>query len=91
MKLMILATFGFATLVCGLTAAHFWRRSTQVPVEPEGFEPVVPELQQNWWKIAEWKAATQSGALNRQAAWWTAAAALLGFVTLLVGVCPSSN
>ncbi|MGA8614536.1 MAG: hypothetical protein WB760_23250 [Xanthobacteraceae bacterium] len=86
---LIIAAFSVAALVCGIRAALLWGQSTRVPVEPEGFEPVVPELRQNWWKIAERKAAAQSGALNRRAACWTAAAAILAFVAVIAGIWPS--
>jgi hypothetical protein len=82
---------GLATLICGLRAAYLWRRSTQVPIEPKGFEPVVPEMQQIWWKIAEENASAQSAGLNRRAAWWTAVAAFLAFATVVVGAWLNSN
>lgn len=81
-------TFGFAAVVCGLRAAWLWRESTRVPVEPEGFEPVVPELQQNWWKMAERKAAAQSASFNQRAASWTGVAAIFGFATAIAGLWP---
>jgi hypothetical protein len=91
MQSWIVAGLGLAAFICGLLAAYLWRRSTLMPIEPEGFEPVVPELRQIWWKIAERNASEQSAIFNRQAAWWTAAAALFCFAGVAVGAWPISN
>jgi hypothetical protein len=91
MKALLVAVLGFVALICGLRAAYVWHQSTRVPIEPEGFEPVDPELRQNWWKIAEWKASERSGAFNRKAAWWTAATAVFGFASIVAGMWQNSN
>lgn len=86
MKACWVIAFAFAALTCGLHADYLWRRSTKVRAEPGGFEPVIPELQRGWWQLAEWKAAEQSSRFNARAAWWTAAAGILGFASVVVGV-----
>jgi hypothetical protein len=85
MKLAILLIIAIAALATGLRAARLWRDSTTVTPEPEGFEPVVPELRQNWWKIADRKASEKAAEVNRNAAWWTAATAVLGFAEIVAG------
>jgi hypothetical protein len=62
-----------------------------VPIEPEGFEPVIPELRQIWWKIAEQNASAKSARFNGQAAWWTAVTAVLAFAAAVVGAWPIAN
>jgi hypothetical protein len=88
MRLAIVFVIAVATLVSGLRTARLWRDSTTVTPEPEGFEPVIPELRQNWWKIADQMASEKSADLNRSAAWWTAATAVLGFVGIVAGSWP---
>jgi hypothetical protein len=51
----------------------------------------VPELKQGWWQLAEWKAAREIAGFNGLAAVWTAAAAVFGFASVAVGICPISN
>jgi hypothetical protein len=77
--------------LCAVRSAYLWGRSTKVRPEPVGFEPVVPELKQNWWQLAEWEAAAQSGKFNWGAACWTAAAAPFGLASAIVGLWPNSN
>jgi len=73
------------TLICGLRAAQLWKRSSEVELEPEGFEPVDKTQRQMWWQSANMKASEKSTALNKQAARWTAAAVVLGCLTILAG------
>jgi hypothetical protein len=73
------------TLICGLRAAQLWKRSSEVELEPEGFEPVDKTLRQMWWQSATMKASERSTALNKQAARWMAAAVVLGCLTFLAG------
>jgi hypothetical protein len=91
MKAWIVIGLAFAALICGLRAAHLWYQSTLVRPEPEGFEPVVSELKQGWWQLAEWKAAEKVAGFNGLAAVWTAAAAVFGFASVTVGMWPTSN
>jgi hypothetical protein len=91
MRSWLVIALALVAMICALRAAYLWGRSTHVRPEPKGFEPVIPELKQNWWKLAEWAAAERSGGFNRQAAWWTAAAAIFGFASVAVGVWPNSN
>jgi hypothetical protein len=88
MKLAILLIIAVAALATGLRAAGLWRDSTRVTPEPEGFEPVLPELRQNWWKIADRNASEKSAEFNRSAAWWAAVTAVLGFVGIVAGSWP---
>jgi hypothetical protein len=48
--------FGVAALVCGLTAAHYWYRSSIVETRLDSdFEPVVEELRNRVWFSAMMK------------------------------------
>jgi hypothetical protein len=76
-------------LACALRAAYLWGQSTRVRPEPAGFEPVVPELKQGWWRLAECEATARASKFNWLAAWWTAATAIFGFVDILIGLLPA--
>jgi hypothetical protein len=89
MKALLIMALAFAALICALLAAYLWGRSTRVRPEPVGFEPVIPELQHNWWRMAEWTANERSARFNSNSAWLTAIAALLGFASLAVSMWPS--
>jgi hypothetical protein len=56
-----------------------------VEPEPEGFEPVDKTQHEMWWQSADMKASEISTGLNKQAARWTAAAVVLGCLTILAG------
>jgi hypothetical protein len=78
--------FAVAALACGLTAAHYWYRSSIVEIRLDsGFEPVVEELHNRVWFSAAMKAASESARLNRIAALWTAAAVILGTASSIFG------
>jgi hypothetical protein len=78
--------FAVAALTCGLTAAHYWYRSSIVEIRLDSdFEPVVEELHNRVWFSAAMKAASESARLNRIAALWTAAAVILGTASSIFG------
>jgi len=79
---------GVAALFCGLKAAWLWRDSTNVPWLPTGFEPVDPDMRRAWSDVARYEQSAQVNELNRKAAKWTAATAVVGFVGLVVGLWP---
>ena len=59
--------FAAAALACGLTAAHYWYRSSIVEIRLDSdFEPVVEELHNRVWFSAAMKAASESARLNRR-------------------------
>ena len=73
------------TLICGLRAAQFWKRSSEVLPEPEGLEPVDKAQRQMWWQSAATKASEKSTVFNKQAARWLTAAVVLGCLTVFAG------
>ena len=78
-------------LTCGLLAAWFWERTTQVPVDPlngdpSAIMPVLPVLEQQAWWAAQFRADQEMGRLNTLAARWTAAAVVLSGVSSLIGL-----
>jgi hypothetical protein len=78
--------FAVAALVCGLTAAHYWGRSSIVERRLDSdFEPVVEELRNRVWFSAMMKAASETARLNRIAALWTAAAVILATASSIFG------
>jgi hypothetical protein len=78
--------FAVAALGCGLTAAHYWYRSSIVETRLDSdFEPVVEELHNRVWFSAAMKAASETARLNRIAALWTAAAVILGAASSTFG------
>jgi hypothetical protein len=87
-KFSALAVLAAAAAVSGLKATRFWRLSTDVTAEPEGFEPVVPELKQIWWVIAHHEASEKMAQLNRKASFWTAVSVILGGAAAIVGAWP---
>ena len=88
MKIVAVFAFAMLTLICGLKAAGLWRDSTKITPEPRGFEPVLPELKQGWRDLARNEASEKSSTLNRKAAFWTAFAAIFGFVSAVAGLWP---
>jgi len=73
---LVLAIFGFGF---GMAAAYYWWKACRVspdPDWPDGFAPVIPELEQIGWNVAFIKLAQESGALNRTAAGLTAIAVM---------------
>lgn len=89
MKTFILIAIGVVTLLCGLKAALLWRDSTNVAWLPTGFEPVDPEIRRAWSDVASHEQSAKVNELNRKAAKWTAAAAIVGFVGLVAGLWPT--
>lgn len=88
MKNCIILAIGVAVLFCGLKAALLWRNSTIVPWLPTGFEPVDPDVRRAWSEVASYEQSTKANELNRNAAVWTAATAILGFVGIVAGILP---
>jgi hypothetical protein len=88
-KFIMVGVLAVPILVSGLRAARFWRLSTEVTTEPTGFEPVVPELRQVWWSIANREASKKAALLNRKAAFWTRVSVILACVAGIVGVWPA--
>lgn len=81
---MKLAAFALAVsgLGFGLAASWYWRKSTRVPVDPLDGDPnaimqVVPELAQQAWWAAQFRANQEIGRLNTVAAILTAVAMVL--------------
>jgi hypothetical protein len=91
MRLILSIILASAAFICGMVAANFWRLSTNVRPEPEGFEPVDPDVQQLWRSSANDKASETSSSLNQRASWWTGVAALLGFASFLASEFINSN
>jgi hypothetical protein len=89
MKAYIVIAIGAAVLFCGLKAALLWRDSTNVPWPPTGFEPVDPDIRRAWSDVASHEQATRVNELNRKAAKWTAATAVVGFVGVIAGFWPT--
>jgi hypothetical protein len=72
--------------VCGLIAAHYWYESGKVNIVPEwDFERVDERLKQMGWNAALIKANTESAALNKTAARWTALSVALGGACSIIG------
>jgi hypothetical protein len=86
MKAYILTAIGVAVLFFGLKAALLWRDSTNVPWLPTGFEPVDPDIRRAWSDVASYEQSTKVNELNRKAAKWAAATAVVGFVGLVAGL-----
>lgn len=85
------AVFAAAT---GLRAAWLWYRASKVTAKPDfgptPFPPIDPSLGQMMWTGAILEAAAASGALNAQAARWTAIAVVLAAVQSLAGFLASA-
>ncbi|NPT58687.1 hypothetical protein [Paraburkholderia elongata] len=87
------AAFGLAMsgLGFGLAAAWYWGKSTRVPVDPlngdpNAIMPVVPELAQQAWRAAQFRANQEVGRLNTVAAILTAVAVLLSTASSVVAL-----
>ena len=89
MKTCVVIAIGLAALFCGLKAALLWRDSTNVPWLPTGLEPVDPDIRRAWSDVARYEQSNKVDELNRKAAKWTAATAVVGFVGLIVGLWPT--
>src|SRR5258708_40248146 len=85
MKACIVIVIGIAALFCGLKAARLWRGSTNVPWLPTGFEPVDLDIRRAWSNVASYEQSAKVNELNRKAAKWTAATAVVAFVGLSPG------
>lgn len=79
----------------GLAAAWYWRKSTRVPVDPlngnpHAIMPVLPELEQQVWWTAQFRAEKEIRRLNTLVARWTAQstplAVVLGTLSSVVGL-----
>ena len=81
--LSLKGAFAILTLICGVVGASYWRLSTLEGPNPQGFEPVDPEMKQMWWSAAEREASQKSSALNRKAAWWGGVSIVFAFATFL--------
>lgn len=76
--------------IAGLVSARYWFKASAIPVEPiwskyGGVEPGVHSASQDGWMFGVLEAATESARLNKIAARWTAATAMLGAISALVG------
>lgn len=91
LKFWAITILGAMALMCGLVAVHFWGASTKVQPSPQGIEPGDPEMKRIWWNLAEYEACKKIGRLNRLAAYWTGAAAILGFASAIIGAWPNLN
>lgn len=89
MKTYIVIAIGVTVLFCGLKAALLWRDSTKVPWLPAGPEPVDPDMRRAWSDVAAYEQSNKVNELNRKAAKWTAATAVVGFVGLVAGLWPT--
>ena len=78
-------------LIAGLLAAWFWERTTRVPVDPLNGDPhaiisVLPEVAQQQWWAAQFRADQEMARLNTLAARCTAVAVVLGTLSSVVGL-----
>jgi hypothetical protein len=89
MKTCIVIVIGVVALFCGLKAALLWRDSTNVPWLPTGPEPVDPNIRRAWSDVAGYEQSNKVNELNRKAAKWTAATAVVGFLGLVAGLWPT--
>lgn len=87
MKTFIVTVIGVAVLFCGLKAALLWRDWTLAfrPVP----SPKIPTCARAWSDVAGYEQSNKVNELNRKAAKWTAATALIGFVGLVAGLWPT--
>ncbi|CAE6843923.1 hypothetical protein R69658_06851 [Paraburkholderia aspalathi] len=90
---MKLAAFALAMsgLGFGLAAARYWWKSTRVPVDPldgnpNAIMPVVPELAQQAWWAAQFRANQEIGRLNTVAAILTAVAVVLSTASSVIAM-----
>lgn len=78
----------------GFRAAQLWLRASTVQPDPgwtfDHPEPVIPELRQMDWTVAILNAGRDSGALNAQAARWTAAAVIFAAAQSAAGFLASA-
>lgn len=79
------------SLVFGLIAAWYWLKSTWVPIDPldgdpNAIMPVVPELDQLTWLVAQFRANHEVGRLNAIAASLTAVAIVLSTASSVIGM-----
>jgi len=88
-----LAAFALAMsgLGFGLAAAWYWRKSTRVPIDPldgdpNAIMPVVPELAQQAWWAAQFRANQEIGRLNTVAAILTAIAVVLSTASSVIAL-----
>jgi hypothetical protein len=89
MKTYIVIAIGVVALFCGLRAALLWRDSTNVPWLPTGPEPVDPDIRRGWSDVGGYVQSNKVNELNRKAAKWTAATAVVGFVGVVAGLWPT--
>jgi hypothetical protein len=92
METLLIVALTLATVVAGVVAALLWRASTRIPVDHgwDGINTIeqadCPEQANLEWTVGLLQANEQSAKLNRTAAWFTFAAAVLSAATGLVGV-----
>ena len=86
--------------VCGLGAAFFWYRSSQIPVMPTWMtgdrpdplnEPVIKSLSQDGWIAGTVQAVQESARWNKLGAGWSAAAVLLTALSSLTASLESAT
>jgi hypothetical protein len=85
------AALAIATLVTAVVGAVYWFKSSKVTAVPAWAqmglsEPGDAEASQMGWLAAMLEASIKSAALNKPAAVWTGAAALLGAATTLASL-----
>jgi len=90
-KLVIVVVFLLPFIASGLRAAWLWRKSTMVALDPQGFEPVDPDMRRIYWEIARREASDRSAGFNRRAAWWTTISAIFGCAAGIAGAWPTSD
>lgn len=78
-------------LISGFLADWFWERTSRVSIDPLDGDPhavisVLPEVAQQQWWAAQFRADQQIGRSNTCAARWTAAAVVLGTLSSAVGL-----
>jgi len=81
-------------LVTGLVAAARWYKASKVEIMPLWAELGVIEPlggSSNHWIVGILKAAQKSGALNKEAALWTASSVFLSALSAVIGAWPISN
>jgi phosphosulfolactate phosphohydrolase-like enzyme len=83
---LISIVFAGCALVTGLVAAFYWRRSSEVVIDPGwSSEPVIDDWKHAGWISAILVSSSEVASLNKIAARWSAAAAFFAGVSSFVG------
>jgi hypothetical protein len=82
-------TLSIGAAVCGLCSGWLWYQASRISITPMwskggGLEPLDPSQSNAHWIVALLETVEQSSRMNRIAALWTAAAAVLGGAALIV-------